>query len=388
LYDQTLDRQIDNGNHLVLSGNTSIRAYLEDLDAYDGLTRAPAEFPFFDARNGARWTLRPNSGPFPWWVFARARRPPGVSAAAFLSALKFRNAKPDDIVNEIISPTSPLYETFWEPLALSALNTPLDRAAAGLLWPVLAETFLPGANACAPMLAPDGLSAALVDPALAYLQRHGVEILFNHRLRDVQTEDGAVTTLRFSSDDPHDDGLRALEPTDRTILAIPPTGAHSVLPELTVPQGAHAIVNAHFKLCELPRYSAPFVGLVGAAAHWAFLRGDIVSVTISAADELAARPADEIAETLWPDVARAIGAPITPCPPCRVIKERRATFSQTPENNRLRPKTTTRWSNLFLAGDWTDTGLPATIEGAVRSGHHAANCLERSLGAIPTISSA
>ena len=177
LYDSTLDRHIDNGNHLILSGNTSIQSYLEDIDAYDSLTRAPAEFPFFDARNGARWTLRPNTGFLPWWVFAQERRPPGVSAAAFLSALKFRSAKPDDTVDETIPPTHPLYETFWEPLAISALNTPLDRAAAALLWPVLTETFLPGADACAPMLAPNGLSAALVDPALAYFQRHDVEIL-------------------------------------------------------------------------------------------------------------------------------------------------------------------------------------------------------------------
>jgi hydroxysqualene dehydroxylase len=375
LYDPTLDRNIDNGNHLVLSGNTSIRKYLEDLDAYGGLTRAPAEFSFFDAQTSERWTLRPNAGILPWWVFAPERRPPGVSAAAFLSALKFRSAKPDDTVNETIAPTHPLYKAFWEPLAISALNTPLDRAAAALLWPVLAETFLRGADACAPMLAPDGLSAALIDPALAYFQRHDAEILFNHRLRNVQTENGAVTALQFSSDDPLDNGVRALGPTDRVILALPPAGAHSVMPELTVPEGAHAIVNAHFRLSESPHFNAPFVGLVGAAAHWAFLRGDVVSVTISAADKLAARSADEIAETLWPDVARAISAPITPCPINRVIKERRATFSQTPQNNRLRPKTTTRWSNLYLAGDWTDTGLPATIEGAVRSGHRAADCI-------------
>ena len=73
----------------------------------------------------------------------------------------------------------------------------------------------------------------------------------------------------------------------------------------------------------------------------------------------------------WADVSNVFGLP-TDLPPWQIVKERRATFAATPEQAALRPKTVTRWSNLLLAGDWTDTGLPATIEGAVRSGHKAA----------------
>ena len=110
-------------------------------------------------------------------------------------------------------------------------------------------------------------------------------------------------------------------------------------------------------------------------AHWLFIRGDIVSVTVSAADDLAAAPADMIASRLWADVSRALDMRSAAMPRFRIVKERRATFAQTPAAMRLRAKTRTATANLYLAGDWTDTGLPATIESAVRSGHAAAQAV-------------
>ncbi len=79
-------------------------------------------------------------------------------------------------------------------------------------------------------------------------------------------------------------------------------------------------------------------------------------------------------------MALAYRLPLSPVPPARIIKERRATFLASPEQLRRRPGTTTRWPNLLLAGDYTDTGLPATIEGAIASGFTAA---QQVLGARP-----
>jgi uncharacterized protein with NAD-binding domain and iron-sulfur cluster len=101
----------------------------------------------------------------------------------------------------------------------------------------------------------------------------------------------------------------------------------------------------------------------------------VLSATVSAADALAAEPAPAVAARVWQDAASALGMSGKPLPPFRVVKERRATFLQTPEALALRPGPRTRWSNLVLAGDWTDTGLPATIEGAILSGNRAAACL-------------
>ena len=114
---------------------------------------------------------------------------------------------------------------------------------------------------------------------------------------------------------------------------------------------------------------------MGGTCQWLFVRGDIASVTVSAADALADQPSAAIAGRFWADVTRALGLGDAPLPPHRIVKEKRATFAQTPEEVARRPGTRTAWRNLCLAGDWTDTGLPATIEGAVRSGRAAADAV-------------
>ena len=86
---------------------------------------------------------------------------------------------------------------------------------------------------------------------------------------------------------------------------------------------------------------------------------------------LTSRPDADLARLLWVDVQKALGLD-APLPPWQIVKEKRATFAATPEQDKKRPKTRTAYRNLYLAGDWTDTGLPATIEGAVRSGQRAA----------------
>ena len=86
-------------------------------------------------------------------------------------------------------------------------------------------------------------------------------------------------------------------------------------------------------------------------------------------------PNETIADRIWRDVAKALELPLTPRPPTRIVKEKRATFAQTPPAIAKRARTRTHLANLFLAGDWTDTGLPATIESAIRSGHMAAKAV-------------
>ena len=164
-----------------------------------------------------------------------------------------------------------------------------------------------------------------------------------------------------------------IEPADGVVLAIPAPVAQSLLPGLTAPESFESIVNLHYR-CEADPGPAGFVGLLGGTAEWVFVKPGIISVTISAANRLVDRAASDLSATVWPEVSAALCI-AQPMPAWRVVKEKRATFAATPAENRKRPGTRTGLPNLVLAGDWTDTGLPATIEGAIRSGHTAAAAL-------------
>ena len=192
-------------------------------------------------------------------------------------------------------------------------------------------------------------------------------------MRDLDVADGRVRALRFG------DGEIALEPDDAVVLALPPWIAETLLPDIAVPRDFRGIVNAHFRMVPPPRQPI-LLGIVGGLSEWLFAYPDRLSVTISAGDRLFDTPREELARTIWREVSRLIGRPDDPMPAWQIVKERRATFAATPDSARRRSGAATGYLNLVLAGDWTATGLPATIEGAIRSGEMAASVLQRGDG--------
>jgi hypothetical protein len=168
-----------------------------------------------------------------------------------------------------------------------------------------------------------------------------------------------------------DDTVR-LGADDRVILAVPPVVASALLPEITAPSEFRAIVNAHFRVAPPPG-TAPIIGVVNGTVEWIFAFADRLSVTISGADRLVDTPREELAKTIWAEVARVVRLDDADAPPrWQIVRERRATFAALPSEEHKRPDAETAWRNLWMAGDWTATGLPATIEGAIRSGNRAA----------------
>ena len=383
-HDATLDRTIDNGNHLILGANPSVFAYLETIGARDGLVgQARARFPFVDLRTGERWTLRPNAGPVPWWIMAPSRRVPGSRARHYLAGLALARAQPGDTAAERLGGTGPLLERLWEPLTVAVLNAPVDEAAARLLWPVVRLTFGKGEAACRAYLTRNGLGPDLVAPGVRYVERAGGRLHCNRRLRAIRDDGRRVTGLDIAGGGGDGDGGASFAPDDVAVLAVTPQVCTQLLPETPVPLETRPIVNAHFRLdrpVPMPEGSA-ILGVVGGTAQWIFARGDIASVTVSAAGALVDRPAGKIAQEIWSDVSAALDYRPPAMPAVRIVKEKRATFAQTPASLPLRPPAETRLGNLFLAGDWTATGLPATIEGAVRSGVTAARHALRALAA-------
>ncbi len=162
-------------------------------------------------------------------------------------------------------------------------------------------------------------------------------------------------------------------PVEAVVLAVPPWVAADLLPGQRLPTAFQAILNIHFRVAA-DRGLTGFIGLIGGTAEWVFVKHGHVSVTISAANRMVDQDAEAIARAVWPDVQAALNLR-GPMPAWRVVKERRATVAATAEQERLRPGPRTALGNLVLAGDWTATGLPGTIEGAIRSGRTAAEAL-------------
>jgi hypothetical protein len=191
-----------------------------------------------------------------------------------------------------------------------------------------------------------------------------VDVRFGHRLRALVLAQDRVAALDFGED------KLPIGAGDSVILAVPPVVATDLVPGLTAPSQFRAIVNAHFRVAP-PEGLAPIIGIVNGTVEWLFTFPDRLSVTISAADRLLDVSRETLAQTIWAEVATVAGLPKA-LPPWQIVRERRATFAATPAENAKRPPAETAWRNLVLAGDWTQTGLPATIEGAIRSGNRAA----------------
>ncbi|MEI9930051.1 MAG: hydroxysqualene dehydroxylase HpnE [Rhizomicrobium sp.] len=363
--DPVLGQTIDNGNHLVLSGNHATMDYLLRIKARNRLAGPEkARFDFADVQSGKHWTIAPNEGPVPYWTFAKTRRVPDTNFSDYADLAGLMWAREPKRICDVIRCEGPLWERLMKPFLLAALNTEPETASAALAGAVIRETLAKGGRAYRPRIAHPTLAAAFVEPAQRYLADRRTSIQLGQRLRRVVFSDTHAAALEFP------DNIVPLSRDDTIILAVPPWVAKELLPTIAAPDDFRAIVNAHFKMAA-PADSPLMLGVIGGTAEWIFSFPDRISTTISGADRLVDMDRDALIALIWKDVATALNI-TAPMPEWQIVKERRATFAATPEQAAKRAPAKTAWSNLFLAGDWTATGLPATIEGAVRSGHKAA----------------
>jgi squalene-associated FAD-dependent desaturase len=365
-FDAQVGLVIDNGNHLALSGNMAVAAYLARLGAGDRL-RGPkeAEFPFIDLANGSAWTLRANPGPIPWWILDKGRGVPGAGLSEYLGLARLFGAAPDARVDEALACEGPLWERLIGPFLRAALNTAPETGSAALAAAVVSETLARGGRAYRPRIASPTLAAAFVEPAVAFLAGHGASVRLGRRLRALVVEEGRVVGLKFS------DGATPVAGDEAVILAVPPWVAAELVEGLQAPDAFESIVNGHFA-ARAPAQAPLMTGVIGGTVEWIFCFEDRISVTVSAANRIVDEDRESLARRLWADVAAAFGL-AQALPAWQIVKEKRATFAATPEQERKRPGARTSLSNLLLAGDWTATRLPATIEGAIRSGFRAAD---------------
>lgn len=364
--DPQLGLTIDNGNHLVLAGNPAVARFREAVGARAPLAGpASADYAFADLRTGERWVLRLNDGPLPWWVGSARRRVPGTRLGDYLPLARLLGGRRDQTIGERVRPSGPVWERMLHPILLAVLNTEPAESSAALCSAVLRETLGKGGRASAPRVAAPDLASAFIDPALDWLAGQGVPLTTGRRLKGIEFGSDAVVALDWA------DGRQEVAPDEALVLAVPAWVAGELVPGLSVPDEHRAIVNLHFAHAVGDKGVA-MLGVLGGTAEWIFTHPDRVSVTISAADRLVDSDREALTRRVWDEVCQALELGAVDLPAWQVVKEKRATFAATPAQDARRPSPRTRWRNLFLAGDWVQNGLPATIEGALRSGDSAA----------------
>ena len=230
-------------------------------------------------------------------VLAAAVAPPaGADPARSGSASCGSSSPSKDCPVAAIIGKRPIMDSLIEPLTVAVLNTPAAQASAQRLACALRQLIRPGAGRL--LVARNGLSQDLIEPAVATLRAAACSILTGQRLRTLLTVGERVIGLALT------DRTVMLGPDDRVILALPPYEVERLLPTLPVPTQFEPILNVHYRM---PGLSRPrFIGFTGTLAQWALIRDDHVSVTVSAADAVIDRNASEVAARIWREIAPAL----------------------------------------------------------------------------------
>lgn len=399
---------IDNGQHLLQGCYRATLAYLEQIGSRHRLAVHPRLAVTFATADGRRTNLSCPDWPAPWHLLAglgRWRDFPkrdlvramwGLRTMRTLDHAGYARLDQWSVTQwlDTMGQSKTARRLLWTPLTLAIMNEEPSRASAAALAMILKEGALSGTAPTGLATPQCDLSSLLVDPAVAWLQQRGCHVRTGTPAEQLLLHDGAIAGIRCRHDETvHGDAfILALAPRElaRLLAASDIAGApwDSLSRWESVP-----IISVHCWY-DQPALPGPMVGLIDAPFDWAFEKNEgrpsatprgelgrgtkdegrktIVSLVKSAAREMAAWPREQIVQSARDTLTRYF--PGTAAAPwhVQVTKELHATVSLAHHTAALRLPAHTPWPNVWLAGDWTATGLPATIESAVRSGVHAA----------------
>jgi hydroxysqualene dehydroxylase len=402
-HDRETGELVDNGQHVLLGCYSHTLAFLADIGAAENVTVARELSVTMIDREGTRSRLVCPTLPSPFHLLAGVSEWDALSWTDRLSVLRLAGplqrarralkpgatrlaASPGETVAawlERNGQTARIREMLWEPLALAALNQPVDQAAAPPFVRVLAEMFGPDPKAAAIVLPAKPLHLMYAEPARTFIERAG-GMVRTGAPATIAIGTGAKPSLVVEAG-----GERW---TPRAVVSAVPwfalggvfAGDTSSLRDVlaraeSMSSSPIVTVNLWFDRVVMDE---PFVGLPGRAMQWVFDKRQVfggtashLSLVSSGASPLVGQINDELIGAARQELSEAMPAVrAATLVRATVIREPRATFSLAPGQPR-RPDVTTSVPGLFLAGDWIETGLPATIESAVRAGHRAADSI-------------
>ncbi len=394
--DQKTGQTLDNGQHILMGCYHGTLELLRQLGVADRLYSPPSlAVPFLSEKGRSSLTA---TLPAPLHLFSALLGFGEMNAAdkwsAIQLALRLRCGQQPSAQETVQSwltrwkQTPNSVRALWEPLCIAALNEPVATASAQLFATVIRQSFLGGAEDSKILLSKVGLSELFAPEVRQLLKMCGGTLCLQAPVTGLRFEGSQLSEITLG------DGT-TLQP-EAVVSALPwhvlrgLLPAESKLAQACRQMGDAPIVSLHLWL-DRPVLDEPFVGLLDSPVHWVFSRdhihgadanqsGHVVTAVVSGARDLIDKSAAELEELTLKEMARFLPQVSEAKVLHRMIyKSRSATFAATPEVETLRPGASTEWSNFWLAGDWTDTGLPATIEGAILSGQTAAQSVDQAV---------
>ncbi len=292
-----------------------------------------------------------------------------ISKLPLLSKKSFRNLN----VKEWLEEENQSFNTikyFWEILCIGALNTSLEKASALIFYNVLIQIFYKGNFASTIIVPKYGLSESIINPAELFIKINGGKIIPSETVKELTIENQEIVAV-ISDTNSHTD-------FDYVISALPLYALEKIIPlktlEINLILQYSTILNIHLWINE-NKFSEKFYGFFDSQLHWIFVKENHINIVISNADHMVEKSKEDIFNLVMNELENFISISADEVHHYKIIKEKRATFIPSIEISNQRPNSNTIIKNLFLAGDWINTGLPSTIESAAKSGRIAANLI-------------
>jgi squalene-associated FAD-dependent desaturase len=377
--DEETGTEIDNGQHILMGCYKETLTFFEIINSLDKLDFQENLSINFIKENYKLFQLRASRLPYPLSLFSALFNYRAISISERILMLKLflklpfvsgKSLEKQTVLEwlESENQNENIRKTFWDFLSISALNTSPDKASAKVFLDVLKEVFLHGNKSASIILPKAGLTETYCTNSQNYIEDRDGIIHLSEKAEEIKIERNKIVKVKT--------GDREICGFDYVISALPLYALNKIVstdeyfykPVLEY----SSILTIHFWL-KNNKIESTFYGLIGSPVHWLFNHGSHLTIVISDADDFMGLSGEELFTSTLKELNKYFGIKSEEITNYKVIKEKRATFIPSTKLLDKRPSSGTEIKNFFLAGDWIETGLPSTIESAVKSGRMAAD---------------
>jgi squalene-associated FAD-dependent desaturase len=392
------DLDVDNGQHLLIGAYTECIALMKTvgIDTKTSLKRLSLLLTVADKSTKNKLILQAPPLPAPLHLLYALFTAKGLKFKDRIAAIKFGlylkknnyQLEQDISVDELFKvskQTNVLIHQLWEPLCLSIMNTPIKEASANVFMNAFKDAFTNKRKDADLLLPTTDLSNLFPNAAVKYIENNGGKVYLKSRVENIEISNNEITAVKAKIDD-DEQSIK----TSQVIIATAPQNLNKLITEHSTLNSIsnnleqfnyEPIVTIYLQYPEEIRLTQSMIGLSSTLSQWVFDRGSfcqqagLISVVISASGEHMAMDDGTLTRLVHDEISILLASKPTLIKSF-VIREKRATFACTVNINDIRPANATSVKGLFLAGDYTNTGYPATLEGAVRSGLKASSLIK------------